>query len=61
MRWKTDKKFLVFEIIAFKFVAKNSPYLSFDVNELTNSPKISDLAYSYFFQLNLCNINGKIV
>ena len=34
-------------------------YLSWAVNLLTNSPKISDLAKAEFFELNLYDIRGE--
>ena len=43
-----------------KFSLLLGEYLSLAVKVLTNSPNISDLTKSNFFQLNLSQINGEV-
>ena len=58
-------KFSGLEIIAYKYERGNSSYCEENcragVNVLTNSPKISDLTKSYYFERILAQVYGTVV
>ena len=66
MQWKIDRKFLVFDIIAFETVTGKSSelwqeYWASALKELRNSPNISDVIKNNFPQIDLSQINVKVV
>ena len=63
MEEKIDKKFFIFETMAFELVPSKlctlqREYLLWAVNVFTNSVKISDQTNADFFQLNISQKHG---
>ena len=61
-QWKLQKRYFVFGKIVFEFVTGNfmTRVLVFGSQCVKNSPKLSELTKSNFFQLNLSKFDGII-